>query len=118
MGPENALALAFYAEVLLDQQRLDQALQYSEQAVTLAPDLMDTHRVYATVLESYGNYRDAIAEYQQASEINPNMTFLYLRIGLVYRHLQPYAQALDYFERDAQENEQLGLDPQLPHMPI
>ena len=52
LDPDNALALAFYAEVLLDQQKWDQALQYAEQAVELAPDLMDTHRVLATVLES------------------------------------------------------------------
>ncbi|MBN2147758.1 MAG: hypothetical protein JW726_10235, partial [Anaerolineales bacterium] len=118
LDPQNALALAFYAEVLLDQQRLDQALQYSEQAVMLAPDLMDTHRVYATVLESYGNYRDAIIEYQLASEITPNITFLYLRIGLVYRHLQQFAQALEYFERAAQVNQQLGVDDPLPYIAI
>ena len=51
LDPDNALALAFYAEVLLDQQKWDQARQYAEQAVELAPDLMDTHRVLATVLE-------------------------------------------------------------------
>lgn len=118
MDPQNALALAFYAEVLLDQQRLDQALQYSEQAVALAPDLMDTHRVYATVLESYGNYRDAIIEYQKASEITPNMTFLYLRIGLVYRHLQQFAQALEFFELAAEVNQRLGVDDPLPYIAI
>lgn len=118
MDPENALALAFYAEVLLDQQRLDQALQYSNQAVTLAPDSMDTHRVYATVLESYGKYRDAIIEYQLASNITPNLTFLYLRTGLVYRHLQQFDQALDYFERAARVNEQLGVDDPLPFIAI
>jgi tetratricopeptide (TPR) repeat protein len=46
------------------------------------------------------------------------MTFLYLRIGLVYRHLQQYAQALEYFERAAQVNEQLGIDDPLPYIAI
>lgn len=118
LDPENALALAFYAEVLLDQQKLDQALQYSEQAVLKAPDLMDTHRVYATVLETYGNYRDAIAEYQKASEINPNLTFLDLRIGLVYRHLQQYSSALDYFSKAVKINAQLGIRDPLPYIAI
>jgi tetratricopeptide (TPR) repeat protein len=118
LDPQNALALAFYAEVLLDQMRLDQAFQYAEQAATLAPDSMDTHRVYGTVLESYGNYRDAIAEYQAASEITPNLTFLYLQIGLVYRHLQQFETALDYFSRAAQVNQQLGIDDPLPYIAI
>jgi tetratricopeptide (TPR) repeat protein len=118
LDPENALALAFYAEVLLDQQKLDQAIQYAEQAVLKAPELMDTHRVYATVLETYGNYRDAILEYQKASEINPNLTFLVLRIGLVYRHLQQYQQALDYFAKAVSVNEQLGVRDPLPYIAI
>jgi tetratricopeptide (TPR) repeat protein len=70
------------------------------------------------VLESYGNYRDAIAEYQAASEITPNLTFLYLRIGLVYRHLQQFAQALEYFEQAAQVNERLGVADPLPYIAI
>lgn len=118
LDPDNALALAFYAEVLLDQQKWDQARQYADQAVELAPELMDTHRVLATVLESVGAYRDAIQEYITASEITPNLTFLYLRIGLVYRHLQIYTTALEYFERAAVINEQLGVNDPLPYIAI
>jgi tetratricopeptide (TPR) repeat protein len=84
LDPQNALALAFYAEVLLDQQKWDQALEYSEQAVLRSGDLMDTHRVYGTVLESTGSYRSAIDEYEKASQIAPNLTFLLMRIGLGY----------------------------------
>ena len=82
LDPQNALALAFYAEVLLDQQKWDQAQQYASQAVELAPNSMDAHRVLGTVLEGWGYYRDAIDEYIKASNITPNLTFLYLRIGL------------------------------------
>jgi hypothetical protein len=32
------------------------------------PDLMDTHRVYATVLESVGLYGDSISQYKLASK--------------------------------------------------
>jgi tetratricopeptide (TPR) repeat protein len=98
LDPNNTLALAFYAEVLLDQQKWDQALEYSEQAVAQTPNSMDARRVYATVLESIGNYRDAINEYKRASEIAPNLTFLYLRIGFGYRHLQQWNIALDYWD--------------------
>jgi len=118
LDPANALALAFYAEVLSDQQKWDQALQYAEQAVELAPDSMDTHRVLATVLEAMGGYRDAIQEYITASEITPNLTFLYLRIGLGYRHLQIFNTALEYFERAALINEQLGVQDPLPYIAI
>ena len=85
--PENYLALAFYAEVLLDQQKWSQAEQHARTAVELAPGVMDTHRVYATVLETFGQYRVAIEEYEKAAAINPNLTFLYINMGLNYRTL-------------------------------
>jgi tetratricopeptide (TPR) repeat protein len=124
LDPQNALALAFYAEVLLDQQRWSQAQQFAEQAVTLDPQSMDTHRVLATVLEYFGQYRASIEEYQRAVDLAPNFTFLYLRIGYGWRNLgnkvddpelaKPlYENALTYFDRAAKINEQLGIqDPQ------
>jgi tetratricopeptide (TPR) repeat protein len=129
LDPQNALALAFYAEVLLDQDKWDQAKQYATQAVQLAPDSMDAHRVLATVLESWGYYRDAIDEYVKASQITPNLTFLYLRIGLNYRQLannpvpgsnqnQLYLTALDYFSKAATINQQLGIKDPYPYIAI
>jgi len=118
LEPENALALAFYAEVLLDQQKWDQALEYAAQAVERAPDLLDTHRVYATVLESVGLYGDAIKQYKIASELAPNLTFILLQIGLGYRNLEDYNSALYYFDQAAEINKQLGIKDPLPYIAI
>ena len=88
---------------------------------------MDTHRVLATVLEAWGYYRDAIDEYIKASKITPNLTFLYLRIGLGYRQLAQasgyvkspiYNDALDYFEKAATVNKTLGIKDPLPYIAI
>ncbi len=127
LDPNNALALAFYAEVLLDQQKWDRAKQYATQAVELAPDSMDAHRVLGLVLESWGYYRDAIDEYLKATQITPNFTYLYLRIGLGYRQLankaggtqgQLYDSALEYFEKAAKINEQLDVKDPYPYIAI
>ncbi len=123
LDPANALALAFYAEVLLDQEKWDQANQYATQAVELAPDSMDAHRVLATVKEKWGYYRDAIDEYSRAAQIAPNFTFLYLRIGLCYRVLaykqnQLYSTALEFFEKAATINQQLGIKDPFPYIAI
>jgi len=118
LDPDNAMALAFYAEVLLDQQKWDQALEYAEQAVERAPELMDTHRVYATVLESVGLYGDAISQYKLASEMAPNLTFLLLRIGLGYRNLEDFDTALYFFDQAAEINKQLGIRDPLPYIAI
>jgi tetratricopeptide (TPR) repeat protein len=114
----NALALAYQAEVLLDQFKWDQARQVAELALTMEPNSMDTHRVYAYVLESTANYSQAIDEYKIAAEINPNFTYLYIKIGQNYRQLQLYEQALEYFDRAANINEVNGIQDPLPYIAI
>ncbi|HLA97364.1 MAG TPA: tetratricopeptide repeat protein [Anaerolineales bacterium] len=125
LDPRNALALAFYAEVSLDQQKWSQAEQYAAQAISLAPDSMDAHRVYATVLESIAQYRLAIEQYLKAAEISPNLTFLYVYIGRNYLHLAQsslaerlYDLALEYYAKAAAINEQLGVRNPIPYMEI
>jgi tetratricopeptide (TPR) repeat protein len=78
---ENALALAFLAEILVDQQKWAQAEETIKQAVAINGESMDVQRVYGYVLESLGQYRLAIEKYREAVNLNPNLTFLYIFIG-------------------------------------
>ncbi len=119
LDPENALALAYYAEILADQQKWTQAEKYAAQAVALDPESMDTHRVYGYVLETLGKYNSAIQQYQEAARINPNMTFLYLRIGQNFREgIRNPDRALEYFDRAAKINQALGVQNSLPYIEI
>lgn len=126
---QNVLALAFYAEILVDQQKWTQAQQYIEQAVARDDTLVDVHRVYAYVLETLGQYNQAIQEYDQAIALAPNLTFLYLRAGANYRRLafespiesvrqDLYEKSLEYFARAAAINEQLGVKDPIPYLSI
>ncbi len=116
--PGNTLALAYYAEVLVDQQKWLQAQQYANQAAKQNPNLMDVRRINAYVLESLGDYNNAIKEYEAAVSINPNLTFLYISIGKIYRHLEIYDKALEYFDKAASINEQLGIKDPIPYLAI
>lgn len=118
LDPTNALALAFYAEILIDQQKWAQAEQYIEQAAELEPDSMDVHRVYGYVWENLGQYRLAIEEYQKAADITPNLTFLYIFIGRNFRSIQVHNRALEYFEKAANINQQKGITDPVPYIEI
>ena len=126
---KNALALAFYAEILVDEQKWNQAEQYVLQALEIDDGLMDVHRVYAYVLETFAQYNQAIQEYDKAIEISPNLTFLHLRAGANYRRLafgsnndetrtQLYEKSLEYFAKAARLNEQLGIEDPVPYLSI
>jgi len=129
LNGQNSLALAFYAEILIDQQKWTQAEQYIQSALQLGPDEMDVHRVYAYYLESNRYYRQAIEEYQKALTINPNLTFLYISIGHNYRALalsstlasqqtELYNQALGYYAKAARLNDQLQILDPSPYLAI
>jgi tetratricopeptide (TPR) repeat protein len=125
----STLALAFYAEILVDGQKWTQAEQYIKQAVSRDPSLMDVHRVYAYVLESLGEYNLAIQEYDKAIAITPKLTFLYLRAGANYRQLgfkspnevnqkQLFESSLAYFAKAASINEELRIQDPTPYLSI
>jgi tetratricopeptide (TPR) repeat protein len=125
----NVLALAYYAEILIDQQNITQGEQNILQALEKGQDLMDVHRVYAYLLETEGLYSQAIAEYDKAIAIAPNLTFLHLRAGANYRQLAfistiegqrvaLYDKSLEYFARAAKINEQLGVKDPIPYLSI
>lgn len=115
---QNVLALAYQAEVFADQQQFEQAMQYAELAISTDPNSMDTRRVYAFVLEATGQYGRAIDQYKQATEIAPNLTFLYISIGQNYRQLGLYDQALEFFDQAASINSVLGITDPLPYVAI
>jgi len=126
---QNPLALAYYAEILVDEQKWMQGEQYINQALERDPNSMDVHRIAAYTQESLSNYTQAIEEYQKAAEISPNMTFLYLAIGANYRQLAfkggteaernfLYEKALEYFAKVTTINEQLGIKDPIPYMSI
>ena len=118
LAPEHPLILAYHAEILTDQQKWAQALDKIELAINridqvdeeLGDMKMDVYRVYGTVLENLGLYRRAIEEYERAASITPNLTFLYLRIGVNYRELLDYDKALEYFGLAARINQQLNAE--------
>ncbi|HEX8992870.1 MAG TPA: tetratricopeptide repeat protein [Anaerolineales bacterium] len=125
----NTLAMAYFAEILMDEQKWAQAQQYIKQALDQDPTLMDVHRVYAYVLENGGEYNQAIQEYDKAIAITPKLTFLYLRAGANYRTLgfkspneqnqtELFTKSLEYFAKAASINKELGVKDPIPYESI
>ncbi len=118
IDPANTLALAYRAEILVDQGQLEQAKQSITQAAQQDASLMDVHRIYGYVYELYGEYTQAINEYTTAINIAPNLNFLKIRVGKIYRHLKLWDQALEIFDQAAKQNLQLGIKDPIPYLAI
>jgi tetratricopeptide (TPR) repeat protein len=125
LDPNNPLGLAFKAEVHVDQGQVALAADLAQAAVEAVGELpddyeyaMDVYRVYGTVLENQGLYLQAIIQYENAVRFSPNLTFLYLQIGVNYRKLRQIDEALENFATAAQINQQLGIDDPNPYLSI
>jgi tetratricopeptide (TPR) repeat protein len=105
-SPNDPLASAYLAEVLVDQSNWSQALDTAAKAVQLGPNEMDTHRVFGYVYENNAMYQEAIIEYVAAIKINGNLPFLHMRLGAQYRHL---AELYQTHNELAKANDSLAL---------
>lgn len=102
LDPNNALAHAYYVEILIDTgsfENIQKAIDESQVAVALAPDLLETRRARGYLLEATANYEEAIREYEAAVAINPNIADLHLALGRNYRALGIYDKAVEEFTR-------------------
>lgn len=115
---KNVLAMAYYAEILLDQQQLSQAQQLIELALSSEEKTMDIYRVNGLVMETLGQYGAAIKQYEKATQYTPNFTYLYQKMGVNYRQLKRYDEALEMFQKAARINEQLNVKDPIPYISI
>lgn len=104
LDDRSALAHAYYAEILIDTglfENYDKAAEESRVAYALDPNLLETRRARAYVLENVGadryNYELAIQEYRAAIQINPNIPILHMELGRNLRFLEVYDEAIKEF---------------------
>jgi tetratricopeptide (TPR) repeat protein len=91
LDPNNALAYAYYAEILVnrnDYGDLDKASAESKTALDLAPNMLETLRARGYVLYVTGNYPESLAKYQAAIGVNKFIADLYLYSGYNYVAMQ------------------------------
>ncbi len=76
---------AYLAEAYTDLGQLRQAREQAEWAIELDPYNPDSRRNYAYVLEHYGDYGGAVAQYQQAIRIHDGLLYLWYGLARNYR---------------------------------
>jgi tetratricopeptide (TPR) repeat protein len=97
LDPNNALAHAYYAEILANENSPEKAGTESRKALELAPNSLESLRARGFVLYSTGNYKDSLDMYKAAVNINKNIPDLFIYMGYDYKALEDYSSAIDAF---------------------
>jgi tetratricopeptide (TPR) repeat protein len=103
LDPTSAEAYSYLAEAYADAGRWFEATDAAQTALRLDDWNVDVRRNYGYVLERQGNYWMAVAEYEKALEIHPNLAYIHITVGRNYRDgLGNYEKAIEHFRRAAE----------------
>jgi tetratricopeptide (TPR) repeat protein len=90
-NPGSALVHAINAQVQIDQylfaneqDAYQLASDEAKKAVAIDPASLDAQYALGVVMESTGNYEDALVAYQTALRANGNLSLLHLKVGDMY----------------------------------
>lgn len=109
LNPNFATAHQWYAEMLTELARYDEALAQIRQAEALDPFSPVLHHVAGQILQDARQYSQALEEYRKA-ETGPDWNWTHIAAALAHRRLGEYDQALEELRTAAKLNSS-QLDP-------
>lgn len=87
--PENPQPMVSLANLLMAQDRGDEAVQWYERAVELDPERLQTRLDFGYALTRRGSFADAEIQFQRAIVINPKSADAHYLLGELYLAWQP-----------------------------
>lgn len=107
LDPNNAFALAIYANILARRvandlgeiNTLERAIEHSQKAMAIDPQMLEVRWARGYVLEVTGNYEEAIEQLQFAIEINDTIADLHMALGRNYFTIEEYDLAVFQFTK-------------------
>jgi tetratricopeptide (TPR) repeat protein len=107
LDPNNAFAHAIFANILARRvandlgeiNTLERAIEHSQTAMAIDPQLLEARWARGYVLEITGNYEEAIEQLQYAIGLNDTIAELHMALGRNYFTIEEYDQAVSQFTK-------------------
>ncbi|MGB7067885.1 MAG: protein kinase [Pyrinomonadaceae bacterium] len=99
LNPNYATAHHWFAELLLDLGRFDDAVNEIKYAQTLDPLSLIINTAVGTFLTARGDYGPAVEQLQKAVKMDPNFARTHLRLAFVYEELGKFDDAAAEYEK-------------------
>ncbi len=102
LQPNNINARVSLAEILQEQNRLDEAIAAYQKVLTLAPNPSIASAVYnnlGNALKTQGNLEAAVESYQKALEIRPDLVDIYYNLANVLAEQLKLDAAIESYQK-------------------
>lgn len=103
-GQQNLRGVVEQGQMLLQQQRFNEARACFEQAVAQQPDFAPAHFYLGFSLASMGQHQPAIGQFQEALRLDPNMHEAMMNIASNYQSAGDIPNAISWYETYLKRN--------------
>lgn len=99
IDPDHVKSLVNLSRVLLDQNRIEDALDRLTHAGNIAPDSNEVHRLLGRAYHAQGRTADAVEAYHRAIALNERDAWAMNNLGLLFLEQQRAAEAVPLLAR-------------------
>jgi len=107
LNPSNALCRMFYAHLLMNLHKSDEALYQADRALELDPLRPFILGLYAVVMLEAGNTQSAILHAKKALSIDPNHRFAVIHLNNAYRANGDYEKWFEGWRKTARHDDEV-----------
>lgn len=97
LEPNHKAAYGRMGEILKNQGKLPQAMEMFNKQIEIYPDLM-AYINRGTLNRFFQKYKSALEDFEEAIKLDPENSFCYSRVGLIYEHHREFDKALESFD--------------------
>lgn len=98
LEPKHKSAYGRMGEIYKNQGKLSLAMEMFDKQIEIYPDLM-AYINRGTLNRFFQKYKSALEDFQKALELDPENSFCYSRVGLIFEHHREFDKALESFEK-------------------
>jgi len=109
LDPKHVKSHVNYARVLLETDRVDEALEHINSALEIDNATSAAHRLRGVALYRQGHVADAIASYREAIELDDEDAWSMNNLGLIYIEQERYTDALPALARAVELRGDVGV---------
>jgi tetratricopeptide (TPR) repeat protein len=102
LTPNSPIVLYNFANVLSEQNKLNDAIDFYQRALKIRPDYADARNNLGTAFELEGRIDDAINCYRQALQLKPDSSVICYNLGHIHQSTGKLDEAVNYYRQAIQ----------------